>query len=52
MCFKLLFFHSKGVLQLILSLTSCQIVFLVVRNFTPLFSLTVPNFVVFFEVVK
>jgi len=45
MCFKLLFSHSKWVLQAILSLT----VFLAVQTLTPLFSLTVPNYVAFLE---
>jgi len=46
MYLKLLFSYFKRILRAILSLT----VFLSVKTLTPLFSLTVPNFIVFFSV--
>jgi len=50
-CLKLSFSHFKWVLQAILSLTvlsNCVSVSLTVRILTPLFSLTLPAFVLFF----
>jgi len=49
---KLSFSHSKWVLQAILPCLSIKTVFLAVQTLTPLFSLTVPYFVVFFKVIK
>jgi len=46
------FSHSKWVLQVILSLTTFQTVFMSVQTLTPLFPLTVPNFVVFFTLLN
>jgi len=48
MCLKLLFFHSKLVLQEILSLTVLSNCVSAVQILTPLFSRIVPNLVVFF----
>jgi len=49
MCLIQTFCHYKGVLQAILSF---QTVFLAVQTLTLLFSLIVPNFVVFFQAIK
>jgi len=51
MCLKKSFSHSKWVLQTIASLTVFETVFLAVQILIPLFSLTVPNFVVFFRFI-
>jgi len=43
---------SKRILQAILSITAFQTVFMAVNSLTPFFSLTVPNFVMFFQVIE
>jgi len=48
MCLKQSLSHFKWVLQVTLSLTVIQTVFLAVQTLIPLFSETLPNFVVFF----
>jgi len=50
-CLKLLFSHFKWVLEAYLPVTDFS-VFLAVQSLTPLFSLTVPNFVVFFRLLN
>jgi len=51
MCLKQSLFHSKWILQAILSLTVFLNCLSDVQSLTPLFSLTVPNFVVLFQVI-
>jgi len=52
MCLKQSFSKYKGVLQAILSLTIFLNYILAIQTLTPLFSLTVPNFVLFFQAIK
>jgi len=52
MCLKLSFSHSKLVLQAILSLCQFKLCFWQFEILTPLFSLTVPNFEMFFMLLN
>jgi len=51
MCLKTCFDHYKWFLRMVLSQTVFKTVFLLVDILTLLFSLTVPNLVMFFHVI-